>query len=136
MNFILKTEDELNEILNTQILLEESKGDYGCYCLLHEGDLEVDERFLFDENFYALSAKFGGGKDIGTIAINGNLKVNGKLSISDRLMLLFVSGNIEAESIRVFETETFIGGDLIAKTYLDKSHYMFVKGENHAIAEN
>ncbi len=136
MNFILKTEEELNEILNTQTLLEESKGDYGCYCLLHEGDLEVDEHFLYDEGFYALITKFAKGKDIGTIAINGNLKVNGNFSISDRLMLLFVTGNIEANSIRVFETETYIGGDLMAKTYLDTSHYMIIKGKNYATVEN
>lgn len=135
MNFTLKTEKELNEILNTQTLLTESKGNYGCHCLYHEGDLEVEHGFLFDENFYALKKKWGLGKDIGTIAINGNLIVKGDLDISDRLMLLFVSGNVQADSIAVFETEVYIGGDLVAKTYSDKDLYMTVAGHNHAVKE-
>ncbi len=130
MEFVVKSETALNEILNTQTLLEQTQGDYGCDCIYHDGDLEVDASFLYDENFYALCDKYDA--EVGTIAIKGNLVVKGTLTISDRLMLLFVTGNIVCDSLINFATEVYIGGALIAESYQDHSNLLRLQKETAA----
>ncbi|MBW1298467.1 hypothetical protein [Aquimarina litoralis] len=126
-DFKLVTEEQLNELINTKKLLQ-SEGDYGLDCIYYEGDLELEGDWLFDDNFYNIADQFPDA-EIGTIAIQGNVKVKGDLQLSDRLFCLIIIGNVEAENYQTFETEVYISGNLKAKTLRDNDSLTTIKGE-------
>ena len=126
IDFKLYTEKQLNEIANTKELLD-SQGNYGLGCLVHEGNLTINEDWLSDELYYEFSEKFG--DDIGTIAILGDLIIDGELRITDRLMCLFIQGNLKATIIETWETEVFVTGNVEYKKIKDEEDLIAILGK-------
>lgn len=125
--FKLISEEQLNELINTKNLLP-SEGDYGLDCLYYKGDIAIEDDWLFDQSFYEITDQFPDA-EIGTIAIQGNVKVHGDLQLSDRIFCLVITGNVETENYQTFETEVYIGGNLKAKTLRDNDALTTVKGK-------
>ncbi len=123
---MLLTEDELAQIADTRNLLK-SRGDYGCDCLVYEGDVTAEGYWLDDNSFRELQRQ-AGNRDIGTVAVLGNLAVNGKFLLSDRLMCLFVTGTVQAAEFASYETEVYIGGDLRTSGFSGQKSRVTVAG--------
>lgn len=121
------SEKDLNKRFGTFGFLA-SGGRYGCGAVLFEGDL-VDERgaLLFsDEWFHDLNDQHP--NDVGTVLVTGNVRSKRKLFVSDRLMCLIVLGSLKAPALSIFETETWVGGDLVG-SLTDRDDYLQVKGK-------
>lgn len=128
MEFKIVSENELNKMVNTHELLE-SKGDYGLSCVLFEKDMTMDSYWLDDNSFAEIQEK-AHTSDIGTIAFLGDLIVKGDMSISDRIMCVFIKGNLVVHNkLSSYETEVYIGGDLTCSKLNDPDGYILVAGK-------
>lgn len=125
---LLLSEVELDARYKTKGLLE-SGGDYGCGCALFDGDLDDDdgEMLFCDEWFHRYNDRHP--NDVGTILVTGNVRSKQAISVSDRLMCLVILGSLEAPALSVFETETYVGGNLTVGELTDRNHYLTVKGK-------
>ena len=129
------SEEELYSRIQTRKILK-SGGDYGCGCLVFEGTVRVSKGWLDDTGFdklhdalpeAELQARWGHA-DIGTIAVLGDLIVDGDLELSDRLMCLVVTGSLQAEHLNIHSTEVRVNGDLQARALRDHDNYLSVGG--------
>lgn len=129
------SEQELDARIQTRKILK-SGGDYGCGCLVFEGTVRVSEWWLDDTGFAKLldalpeaelQARWGHA-DIGTVAILGDLIVDGDLELSDRLMCLVVTGSLQAKNLNIHETELRVNGDLQVRALHDHDEYLSVGG--------
>ncbi len=119
------TESELDARYQTRARLS-SGGDYGCWCLVIHGESGVAPRAVSTAGFDQLSADFGG--DIGTVLIDGDLRADGQILISDQLMCLVVTGDLVADQLSIFETEVLVCGNLTVDTLFDHDEYLTVLG--------
>ncbi len=111
----LISEDELDGLYGTKARLA-SGGDYGCMCVVLEGDVTGDgAKFCDDAHFGSLQEE----GDVGTVVVTGNLTLRGAVSLSDRLFCLVVLGDVTAETFTTYKTEVLVGGALKAKTVVD-----------------
>jgi hypothetical protein len=100
-----------------------SGGDYGCMCVVFDGDVVFDEPVaLEDTYFYTLNRSVPG--DVGTILFTGNVTCTGHASISDRLMCLIVLGDFRAPKLSVYETEMLVCGALEVGELQDRDGYL------------
>jgi hypothetical protein len=118
------SEDELDKRYQTKSKLE-SGGDYGLDCLVFAGNLPARELWFDDDHFRELC---GDHDDIGTILIDGDLRCS-RISVSDRLMNLVITGNLVADELNIFETEVTVYGNLEVGTLLDHDDYLKVLGK-------
>jgi len=130
------SEAELDERYGTKSKLA-SGGDYGCGCLVFEGDVSVDGGWLGDAHFASLKGELPveelrarwGHADIGTVVVTGNLRVRGDLAPSDRLMCLVVLGDLEARDVHIYETEVLVDGNAALRSLDDRDAYLTVRGK-------
>jgi hypothetical protein len=128
MEFKLVSEKELNSMTNTYELLE-SKGNYGLSCVVFEKDIMMNECWLDDVGFKEIQ-KMAKTPDVGTLAFLGNLTVKGEMSITDRIMCVFIKGNLVVDGeLSTYETEVYIGGNLVCSSTNDRDKYITVAGE-------
>lgn len=123
----LISEAELQKTYKTTTFLK-SGGDYGCGAAVFEGDLVDNTKgtaaVLGDAWWQALNVAHP--DDVGTVLVTGDLAADGDIYVCDRLMCLVVLGSVKAKSLRVFETEVWIGGTLEAELH-DRDEYVTVK---------
>lgn len=118
------SEEELDRLYATRRRLR-SGGDYGCDCLVIEGDVG-DARAFDDGAFRGLQKEFG--PDLGTILVTGDVVTQSPIYVTDRLMCLVVLGSLSAPSLHVFDTEVLIGGRLSVGAPADET-LVHVEGE-------
>lgn len=118
------TEAALDQEFDVKAKLK-SGGDYGCMCVVFDGDVIFDEPIaLEDHYFYRLT---GGVKDdVGTILFTGNVTCTGHASISDRLMCLIVLGDFRAPRLSLFATEMLVCGTLEVGELADRGRRLTV----------
>ena len=117
------SEDELDGLYGTKARLA-SGGDYGCMCVVLDGDVTGDgAKFCDDSHFQALQEE----ADIGTVVVTGNLTLDGDVSLSDRLFCLVVLGDVTVNSFATFKTEVLIGGALKAATVVDADEMITIE---------
>lgn len=119
------SEDELDREFGTKAKLE-SGGNYGCKCLVFDGDFEIGDAIALEDTFfYRWNDRFG---DVGTIVFTGSVRCAGEACVSDRLMCLVVLGDFVADTLSVFETEVLVAGDLKVRELKDRDEYLKVMG--------
>lgn len=125
------TEDQLDQEFQVRSKLK-SGGDYGCMCLVFEGDFVSNDPVALEDNFfYGLNSDVDG--DVGTIVFTGDVTCTGHACISDRLMCLIVLGDLSAEKLSIFETEVLVCGNLEVGELNDHDDYLNVLGTSHIL---
>lgn len=121
MNVI--SEDELDGLYGTKARLA-SGGDYGCMCVVLEGDVTGEgAKFCDDVHFRSLREE----AEVGTVVVTGNLTLTGDVTLSDRLFCLVVLGDVTAGSFTTFKTEVLVGGSLKSPTIVDRDEMITVE---------
>lgn len=121
------SEAELHQNFDTDKLLE-SGGDYGCGCVVFDGNLEDEPGFLLFDDIWFRKLNEQHPNNVGIVLVTGDVLSKQELFVSDRLMCLVVLGSLTAPSLAVFETEMYVGGDLAVKNLTDNDKYLTVKG--------
>ncbi|PZR05265.1 MAG: hypothetical protein DI536_32585 [Archangium gephyra] len=122
------SEDELDGLYGTKARLA-SGGDYGCMCVVLEGDVTGEgAKFCDDAHFRALQEE----ADVGTVVVTGNLTLTGDVTLSDRLFCLVVLGDVTANVFTTSKTEVLVGGALKARTVVDADELITVENGSAA----
>lgn len=126
MKFI--SEDELDGLYGTKARLQ-SGGDYGCMCVVLEGDVTGEgAKFCDDSHFRSLREE----AEVGTVVVTGNLTLTGDVSLSTRLFCLVVLGDVTVNALSTWNTEVLIGGSLKANTIVDADEMITVENGSAA----
>lgn len=119
----LISEDELDGLYGTKSRLA-SSGDYGCMCVVLDGDVTGEgAKFGDDAHLNSLREE----ANVGTIVVTGNLTLTGDVSLTTRLLCLVVLGDVTANSFTTRKTEVLVGGALKAKTVVDADEMITVE---------
>ncbi len=116
------TEAALDQEFQIKAKLE-SGGNYGCMCVVFDGDVVFDEPVALEDNYFSRLDDLVEG-DVGTILFTGNVTCTGHASISDRLMCLIVLGDFRAPQLSVYETEMLVCGTLEVGELVDRDGYL------------
>jgi hypothetical protein len=128
----LLTEAEADERFGLEKKLA-SGGNYGCRVLVFDAaDPQIASRdaWMCDVHFRQLWDHHSPDHDVGTILIDGDLRLEHEALISDRLMCLVITGNLTATRFHVFETEVAVFGDLDVDYLQDHDDYLRAHGSS------